>query len=809
MKRRIPRPKLRLRRKEEGGGMKFYARKYWYVFFLIAIFLSSWYFRSIPGRWNELIGLDEFLFYRIARDTLNNNLVLPALDTMRYYPLGVSTWEVDYTMPIYLPVIAYLFASAIGISMPFLQFAIFFPAFIGAVGAIIGFFIAKELFKSNTSGLFAAFFVSMTPALFTRTSAASFEKEATAVIFMMAAIWLFLKSYNSGSSRSSWFYGILSGLSLALMSLSWGGVQYIYLVFAAFFGIIFIVNVALVVLNYLFSGIEGSLNNLEKFMGPSMMMAYIPMIILGTVIQSMTPHNIGSTHFSVLAAYGVGAVLLLRYGLIRFKLVKKEKAAYIIPAMMLVGVVVFFAASIMTDFFDSLIGSFMSLLTLSRSVIGSTVAENAPGDWNTIFSTLGTGFSSGTLPYLGSLAPFFALWIFMFLGAFLIVYEIYKTQNWLLIFPLVWLGSTMFSIFWMVRLLFILGPAAGIVAGFFFGWMAQKIAKTKYLTGKTMRSRINFVTVPIIALVVLLVAVNMASTYTYAMSMNTAICFPRTDDKGNAIPCITVDNDGKEVMNLDGQPWYQAMDFLANKTPKESVILSWWDFGYWFQTRGERPSVADGGNLGGKYLRNYELAEWYMDKPSNWSMWEKWMGGYSVDYIFMDYTLPGKYGAISKIGSRGENVYGFLEFGLNRMIPDSANGNKTTIEYTAGQYSIWLPFDNNGALSGTPTFLVSQNGKYYQKNYVNEMCTVGGIIQVGNQSNAVPGCIASVSFGGFSNVGSFSVPNMLFYIPPETKDTIFTSLMFMQGYGLPVEKVFDNGAVQIYKVNYGAGTSSA
>jgi hypothetical protein len=46
-------------------------------------------------------------------------------------------------------------------------------------------------------------------------------------------------------------------------------------------------------------------------------------------------------------------------------------------------------------------------------------------------------------------------------------------------------------------------------------------------------------------------------------------------------------------------------------------------------------------------------------------------------------------------------------------------------------------------------------------------------------------------------------------VPAEIEHTIFNQLMFMQGYGLPVEKVFDNGAVQIYKVNYQDGTASA
>jgi asparagine N-glycosylation enzyme membrane subunit Stt3 len=772
-------------------------KKYWFVFFLIGIFLTSWWVRSVPGRWNELIGLDEFHIYRIAEYALQNNLQIPNaqnLDMMRYTPLGVPTDQYEYPMPFYLPVLSYLFFSAIGLSMPFFEFAIFFPAFLGAVGALIAFFIAKELFRSNVAGLFAAFFVSMTPALFTRSSAASFEKEATAVIFMMAAIWLFIRAYNK-DGKASWFYGILSGISLALMGMSWGGVQYIYLLFAAFLFTLFGASIILVALDYLFSGFGKHLEGLEKFIGPKMLMVYAPMILIGTFMPMLTPLHQELTSMSVIAALSALAVLAVRYGALRFNLVKKEKAHYIIPGLMVAAVVIVIGGMIFTDFFDNVIASFFSLITLSKSVIGSTVAENAPGDWNTILSTLGTSFSSGALPQLSSVAPFLALWVFMFLGSFLLVYEFYRTRNWMLLLPLVWVASTLFSIFWMVRLLFILGPAAGIVGGFFFGWVFERLSGTKYFKGKTLRSRINFVTIPLSILIILVIVVNLSSIYVYVLSITTAICFPQyRDGTGqnpfDVVPCITIDQNGNEVMQLNGQPWYQAMDFLSQKTPGGSSVLSWWDFGYWFQTRGLRPSVADGGNLGGIYMRNYVLAEWYMDRADNWSGWVPWMKSVNASYIFMDYTLPGKYGAISKIGSRGENVYGFLEFRRSAMYPRT---NTTIIEYTNGPYAVWLTFDSDGGLAGTPMFLISQNGKYYSKVYINEFCTTSGIVQVANETDAMPGCIA---------INTYLGQDGLFYVPPEIEHTIFNDLMFMQGYGLPVEKVYDNGLVQIYRINY-------
>jgi dolichyl-diphosphooligosaccharide--protein glycosyltransferase len=792
---KVKMPKLSLKRE---GGAKHYAKKYWYVFFLIALFLTSWHVRSIPGRWNELIGLDEFHIYRIAHYALHHGLMIPDFqnpDMMRYSPYGVPTYNVEYLMPIYLPVFAYLFLSALGLGMPFFEFAIFFPALLGAVGAITAFFIAKELFKSNVSALFSALFVSVTPALFTRTSAASFEKEATAVIFMMAAIWLFFKAYNRGSLS----YGILAGISLGFMGMSWGGVQYIQMLMSSFLFVLFIANVVLVVLDYLFQGFRKHLDGLEPFIGSRMLKAFAPMVIIGTSIPLLEPLNPGFTGMGVLSVYSALAMLAIRYSVVRLNLVKKEKVHYVIPALMLAAAIIALGGMMLTDFFDSMLTSVSSLLSLSKGVVGSTVAENAPGDWGTIFSTLGTGFSAGTLPQLSSVSWIFSLVTFMFLGLLALVYEFLRTRNYLLLFPIAWVASSIFGVFYVVRLLFILGPAAGIAGGFFFGWSAGHIRKLKFLSAKGWGFPKIGTYAAIIVFIGLLVAVNVASVYAYAMSMTTAICFPRTDSSGNIIPCITVDKDENEVMSLEGQPWYQSMDFLAKQTPEGSVVLSWWDFGYWFQTRGERPSVADGGNLGGIYLRNYELADWYMDRPENWSAYEPWMKKHNVSYIFMDYTLPGKYGAISQIGSRGKQVLGFLEFRRNTQV-SSPLSNTTTWEYLSGPYAVWLTFNPDNTLAAPPMFLVSQNGRYFQKTYINEFCTTSGIVRVANETNSMPGCIA---------INTYLGQDGLFYVPAEIEHTIFNQLMFMQGYGLPVEKVFDNGAVQIYKVNYQDGVSAS
>lgn len=53
---------------------------------------------------------------------------------------------------------------------------------------------------------------------------------------------------------------------------------------------------------------------------------------------------------------------------------------------------------------------------------------------------------------------------------------------------------------------------------------------------------------------------------------------------------------GLDVQN-DVPAWLDALNWIKNETPKDSVVISWWDYGYWLSVLGERATVADGATL--------------------------------------------------------------------------------------------------------------------------------------------------------------------------------------------------------------------
>lgn len=758
-------------------------RNYWWIIPLILIVFTGFWIRNLPARFGELQALDPFYFLRMGEYVLSHNWQLPERDTLRYSPYGVDPWLVEYPLPVYFPAFCYALLTGIGLKIHYLHFAIIFPAVMGSLAVLFGFFTGREVFKSDNAGLFTSFFLAVTPAFITRTSAGFFEKEPLSSPFIMLTLYFFFKAFNS-PRKKAWIYSVAGGICLSVVGLTWGGVNFMYLLFSAFLLFLFLSNIVLVCINYLIGNLDKTIKHMEKFIGEKMILAYGPMIVLGSIVQSLHPRGMPLTSLPIIACMSMLGIMIIRYGVIQFRLISEEKYQYFLPGIFLFGSMFLLIGSIFSDYLYGLIQRAVSLITLQKGVIATTVAENAPGDWNTVISVLGGGFSHNIFPFLSPITRYFSLWIFMLLGMFLLVYEFLKSKNWLLIFPLIFMAASIYSVFYVVRLVFILGPAAALVGGFFVAWLIEKSLKLvkEKIQQPGIKPKINYVTVPLAIFIFFLVLIKVSNGYAYALGIGPSICF--------SPPCIIIDDSGVYHYNMK-QPWYQALRFLAENTSKDSVVLSWWDFGYWFQERGERTTVADGGNIGRvggiDYGRtDYEIAQWYTSDPKNWSNFIPWLKFHKVTHILMDYTLPGKYGAISKIASEGKQVIGMFRFTLSKTYSQK---NKTIYEFKNGPYTIWIPFTKDGALAGTPVFLISQNGKFYSKSYINEMCTTSGIIKVGNQEPSVKGCISLSDLG-------------LYYIPPEAEHTIFTTLMFMDGYGLPVEKIFDNKLIKIYKVNY-------
>ncbi|MBU0530836.1 MAG: glycosyltransferase family 39 protein [Nanoarchaeota archaeon] len=767
-----------------------FLKKNWYLILLLFIVIMAFTIRAAPARYNELQALDPFYLYRISDYVLTHNFQLPEVDTLRNHPYGDT--QFDLLVMHYLPPLMYVALNPI-MQISFFNFALLYPAIMGALSVLVMFFLAKEIFGDTKAGLFAAFFLATVQAFITRTSAGFFEKEPTSSVFMFLSVFLFVKSFKS----KDWRYGILSGIMLGLMTLSWGGSQYIYILFAVFILIMSVIN----------------------YDTKAILYSYAPTALFGIFMPLfIQPRIVSLLSTTTILALGVLGIIVLRYLVEKFKIVKHDQAKFATPAILIIGIVVFLIGTMFIDLFYSILQGIISIATLQPTTT-TTVAESIGGSWDVVVSQTSLGAALGGLGPLASLSPIFSLWTFSILGLIVVIYKIYRTKNVVLIMPIIWLLLAIFGVFFAIRLIYFMGPTVALLAGFLLAWLINKSGDIKIINDVKKTWQIFLIVAAILAAIsvvyifssitaAVIVGITAITLFIFTYIKNisekdsifTRIYLAITRQKEKAVTIVTIPVIIIVIFSLSfnaingytysqflgpsiNQYWYEAMDYMRVETPQNSSLLSWWDFGYWFQTRGERSTIADGGGVGN--TSRFDIAIWFTADSQNWTDFEPWLiDKLDVDYILMDYTLPGKYGAITKIASHETTVVGIMQVQQTGTIPQ---GNSTVYEFRTGPYVIWLPIEG-GAVSSSPMFLIAQGEQYSSQSYINDICTVQGIVHVGDNEPAIGGCVAITNAG-------------VYYVPEEAKRTIFTNLMFMDAYGLPVEKVFDNTLIKIYKVS--------
>ena len=745
-----------------GGRM---VRKYWYVIPLAAVFVLALWIRMIPAKYGIFIGIDPYYLSRITQSLIENGFHLPLVDSLRYAPTG---WSPHNEMKgiFYIPAVIYVLVSSI-VPMDFHAFAIIFPAVMGSLIVVPLFFIGKEI-HNKVTGIFAAFFYAVSSSVIFRTSAGFFEKESIAGFLMLMGLYFFIRAIRKDSLVS----GIIAGLSIAIMATVWGGVQQILLGIVGYVFLVCFVNKQ----------------------PRSLLKAYVPVVLI-----AVTYYGTGSS--IAMMNYLALTVLILRVAVEKYGLVSGRSLPYFGPLVFFVGGVFVFAGAIFSRKLAGLIMSTQKFMFYSKEVIESTVAENVDAGWNDFVSQFGPRYAEAVLPQIKPIVSYASVWIFAFAAIFVILHKIYKEKDkffmlgvfsgivsilsyylfmktkapdmqtyfvfsFMIVLVLVarkshlnalmllLMYSSMLGFASKIRFSFILGPYMALMAGYFMSNFIRFVQKSKLMrNAKSLEEKINVYSVGVGVLIVFVLGVNAASGYVLA---------------GNLGPSFSGN-------------WDTSMEFLRTQTPEGSIVLSWWDFGYWFQTEGERPTNLDGGN--NMATRNRPTAQFFTGMM-NETQQRFFLNKFNTDYILVDYSMIGKYAAMSKIANYDGKVESYLGMPYKDRIE---RGNVSIIIYSAGPYSLWLPVNPAGQLEGNIVLSTSQG----QEAYIKSICGAGGLMPLNppNDKAIIDNCV-------------FITPQLVYLASEDIGTSVFTKLYLMDGAGVPyVEKVFDNQEVKIFKVN--------
>jgi len=636
-----------------------------YLVGLIPILLLALYVRTRNLKWlygRYLLGLDPYVFYRYAGQILSPS-GLPAVDTLRYAPLGhlLTATEKFFS---YTLAYGYKLVAWTGLSQ--MSFHIWYPVIAGIIGFIFMFLFVRELFD-NKVALISTAFLTVIPTYIYRTGAGFADHEAMALMWMFIALFLFAKAWVASSRASgsapassslesrhsdsgSWWekqgrsiaFSASSGLFSGFMLLTWGGYRFLLAAVGLFMILMLLFSkledkhiytyFVWIVVTAIFAYIRYGASFIRDYMFILSSFAVVACLVYLSLSKIKLSDDIERKFplgfFSIIATTLIGLTVVLTTRIISLK----AMYAYVFnPAgasrvsatvsenaqpwftggngwmsgfgptiwLILIGAVILFYFTFRGS------AKYSGWLTFSWIVTLASL----------IFSHYKPSSSVNTLignSYLYVLAAF----VLVFIGIYLHTYNKDKDNfekifnaRWQLLFIFGWFAFTLVVVRGAIRTIMVMAPVAAIVVGFSVVKVFDWCWKDKH------------------------------KVFAIMLGVFVLFCFV-----SNAQASINVSEGSGS--GYPGQ-WEGAMNWIRESTSADAVFMHWWDYGYWTQTLGERASVVDGGNAMGwdHQAGRYSLLG---RDPANYLPYLKTHG---VTHLLISKEEMGKFHAFSTIGS--------------------------------------------------------------------------------------------------------------------------------------------------------------
>ena len=545
-------------------------------------FTVSLLLRSQPAELGfELNEFDPFFNYRATQYIVDNgiNEYFDWNDSLSWYPKGR---DVSATSQVMLHVTAAYSFWIFGGGMNLYDFTILFPAIFASLSAIVIFALVRVI-GGTSAGLFSALLYSVSIPLLIRSPIGWFKSEPLGLFFALLALYLLLSGIKSENKKIVFSKLVFAGIFTTFSVSAWGGNQFFVIPLGLFF----------IALPFLRSDL--------KFI-----IIAIPIYTLTTIISSLSLERVSDNFIFGLGGVSliVSTLLLVACSIIQ---IKSSKNKIRNSLLFLLGFLIFAFGIIIFDSNNEILPSashrylnaLNPFLTTTDPLVDS-VSEHAT-------TTIAQSFLFHSV-----------LMIFSGIGIWILIKNIQlKNSNFInndmLIFSLilglvgVYISSTFvrLEVFASIGIIVLSSLGLSALTKEFF----QKKSKSKKPIGKLLQ--FSFIIGVVILLVIPMV---------YPVGSTPA----RISD---VPPTIMTGGTSYQVSSND---WLDTLDWIKNNTPKDAVIASWWDYGYWISTMGERASLADNSTVHTNIIQN--IAKMLLGNPTN--SWDSLME-MQADYILV------------------------------------------------------------------------------------------------------------------------------------------------------------------------------
>jgi len=549
---------------------------------LILSFSISFLLRAQPADFGfELNEFDPFFNYRATQYIVDNGITeyFEWNDSLSWYPIGR---DVSATSQVMLHLTAATTYWIFGGDMDLYDFAVLFPAIFASLSAIVLFGVVRVI-GGTTAGLFSALLFSVSIPLLIRSPIGWFKSEPLGLFFSLLTVYFLLSGINSQNKKIAFSKLVAAGVFTTFSISAWGGNQFFIIPIGIFF----------IALPFLRKD--------HKFI-----IWAIPLYTITTILVSLGFERVSSNFIFGLG--GISLIVPMIFLVCCIIIQNKSSKNKTRNGLLFLLALLIIAPSIMMINSDSqflplpshrYLNALNPFLTTSDPLVDS-VSEHA----------------TTTLPQ--SFLFHSVLMIFSGLGIWLIIKNIQiKNSNFIkndmLAFSLIlgFVGVYVSSTF--VRLEVFASIAVIILASLGLTALTREFLKNN---PKSRNPISRFIKFPYVAGIIILLIIPMV--YPVGSEPSTITHVP---------PTILNGGSGYQIATDD---WLDALDWLKNNTPKDAVVASWWDYGYWISTMGERASLADNSTVHTYIIEN--IAKMFLSTPD--SAWNT-LNEKQADYVLI------------------------------------------------------------------------------------------------------------------------------------------------------------------------------
>ena len=541
---------------------------------LILAFSVSFLIRAQPAEYGfELNEFDPFFNFRATEYIVENGFFEYFQwhdDKSWYLPEespGISGRNVSATSQIMLHSTAAVTYQIFGGNSSLYDFTILFPAIIGSLTVVI-IFVLVRLFAGTIAGLFASLLFAVSLPIIIRGSIGWFKSEPLGIFYGLLGLYLFLSAIKSENKKVAALKIISGGVIMAFGMASWGGNQF------------FIIPIGLFIL---------ALPFLRK--DHTFLLWSIPLFVGIFLLISGSFERPGLSF-----VFGLGGLSLLIPTIflmisIFVQKISKDKTKTRNSLFLLISIIV--------------IGSFLIVLNDESHLLPlpSFRYLNAMNPFLTTTDPLVDSVAEHASTSIVISFLLHSVWmIFAGIGIWFILSKKISqsfVKNDMKVFVLIIGISGVYVSSSFIRLEVFASISLIILSSIALSILSKNIFKIKFFGKRNNLFKISYVII-------------------IAFLFTLPLVFPENNNwisNGSSPPIIFTG----ATSNPPTTDWLETLEWIKLNTPENAVIASWWDYGYWIQTMGERTTLIDNSTISTWQIE--KMAKMFLSTPvDSWNM---------------------------------------------------------------------------------------------------------------------------------------------------------------------------------------------